>query len=243
MIEPSYLLLAPCPDLAGARTLATHAVMAGSLAARPPAGLAGRLYLATDTNGGTLYRDSGASWVQAAGAVTSSGITVLGRSTSQVTLGNTTAETSLYSLTVPGGALGTTGLLRVSMAGTVVQGTGTARNLTLRLKYGGATAAIIIHAVASGTTTGIVRLEAVLFAAGATNAQRAYGRSDFYQGAAGLVANPPTTSRVAAWQGSGDDSLAIDSTTDQTLELTGQWSGTMEPSTAFKSQLAIVELA
>ncbi|HZT06954.1 MAG TPA: hypothetical protein VFC51_07970 [Chloroflexota bacterium] len=216
--------------------------MAGPHASRPAAGTNGRLFLETDTSGGTLFRDDGANWVQAAGSVAgSSGISVLGRSTSQVTVGNTTAETSLYSMMVPGGTLGIAGVLRVRMAGTVVQGTGTSRNLTLRLKYGGTTAMVAILSVASGTQRGIVQLEAVLFGAGATNAQRTFGRSDFYQGFAGLVGNPPATSRPALWQGSGDDSLAIDSTADQTLELTGQWAAA-DASSAFRSQLALVEL-
>lgn len=38
----------------------------GTLSARPAAGTAGRLYFATDANGGTLYFDSGATWVQIA---------------------------------------------------------------------------------------------------------------------------------------------------------------------------------
>lgn len=36
----------------------------GILASRPAASIAGRLYLATDVNGGTLYRDTGTAWVQ-----------------------------------------------------------------------------------------------------------------------------------------------------------------------------------
>lgn len=45
--------------------------LAGTAAQRPQANYqnAGWLYLATDTNGGTLYRSNGVAWVQAAGAV------------------------------------------------------------------------------------------------------------------------------------------------------------------------------
>ena len=48
---------------------------AGTLASRPAAaaGNAGKFYFATDTNGGTMYRSTGSSWVQAAQGVTESG--------------------------------------------------------------------------------------------------------------------------------------------------------------------------
>jgi hypothetical protein len=48
---------------------------AGTLASRPAAaaGNAGKFYFATDTNGGTMYRSTGSSWVQVAQGVTESG--------------------------------------------------------------------------------------------------------------------------------------------------------------------------
>lgn len=42
----------------------------GLLANRPAAGNPGALYVATDVSGGTLYLDSGASWLQVASGVT-----------------------------------------------------------------------------------------------------------------------------------------------------------------------------
>lgn len=39
-------------------------ITTGLLAARPVAGTSGRLFFATDDNGGTLYLDTGAAWVQ-----------------------------------------------------------------------------------------------------------------------------------------------------------------------------------
>lgn len=56
-------------ELISTLDLGTDVIMSGLFAARPAAGVAGRFYLATDKNGGTLYRDSGAAWVQAAGHV------------------------------------------------------------------------------------------------------------------------------------------------------------------------------
>jgi hypothetical protein len=43
----------------------------GLLSARPVAGVAGRLYTATDVNGGTLFFDNGSSWTQLAPGVSS----------------------------------------------------------------------------------------------------------------------------------------------------------------------------
>lgn len=54
-------------------TIATYVnareVASGTLAARPIAGTAGRWYFASDDNGGTLYFDTGAAWVQASPAI------------------------------------------------------------------------------------------------------------------------------------------------------------------------------
>lgn len=64
-----YVVGAADATLSAELVLGTAVIMSGTLAARPAASLAGRLYLATDTNGGTLYRDDGAAWTQVAGDV------------------------------------------------------------------------------------------------------------------------------------------------------------------------------
>src|SRR5262245_6853657 len=46
-------------------------VTVGLLASRPVAGVQGRWYLATDQSGGTTYVDSGTTWVQSGGGVSS----------------------------------------------------------------------------------------------------------------------------------------------------------------------------
>lgn len=85
-------------------------VAIGLIAARPAFGTAGRYYLATDVNGGTLYVDSGTAWVQAASGVTSVGgtLAVSGGGTGQVTLvsgsylkGNGTSPVTLQSTPLP----------------------------------------------------------------------------------------------------------------------------------------------
>jgi hypothetical protein len=47
----------------------TREVSFGLLSARPVAGVSGRLYFASDVNGGALYGDNGTSWSQLSGAV------------------------------------------------------------------------------------------------------------------------------------------------------------------------------
>jgi hypothetical protein len=58
----SYVVTQPESSLSNEKVLGTDIIMGGALAARPAASMAGRLYLATDDNGGTLYRDTGATW-------------------------------------------------------------------------------------------------------------------------------------------------------------------------------------
>src|SRR5690348_15929913 len=71
MIDAPVILASPWPSAERARVLGSHIVMAGLAADRPPAGQPGRLYFETDTGGGTLFRDSGSSWVQVAPDVSS----------------------------------------------------------------------------------------------------------------------------------------------------------------------------
>ena len=61
-----FVTTAASANLSNEKVLGTTVIASGLLSARPAASTAGYLYLATDVNGGTLYRDTGAAWVQAA---------------------------------------------------------------------------------------------------------------------------------------------------------------------------------
>lgn len=62
----------------------------GTLAARPPASAAsGRLYLASDDNGGTLYRSDGSTWTKAATGVTEAARGQLGSTVNRTSIGST----------------------------------------------------------------------------------------------------------------------------------------------------------
>lgn len=65
----SYIVAEPEISLSNEKVLGTDIIMSGTLAVRPAASIAGRLYLATDDNGGTLYRDSSSVWQAVVGGV------------------------------------------------------------------------------------------------------------------------------------------------------------------------------
>jgi hypothetical protein len=69
-VGAQYVVLAADATLTNEQVLGTAVIMSGLFSARPGASVAGRLYLATDTNGGTLYRDTASGWVQVAAGVT-----------------------------------------------------------------------------------------------------------------------------------------------------------------------------
>lgn len=115
----------------------------GTLANRPAASFLNRgfLYLATDTNGGTLYRSNGTAWVQAAGAVSGGSITI---GTTAIALGG--SSTSLAGLVSVINAL-------------LIGGTGTTSTLTLQSTNGvGASGADIIFKVGNNGATEAARI-------------------------------------------------------------------------------------
>lgn len=58
-----YVTTATDSTLTNEKVLGTDVILSGTIAARPAASIAGRLYFATDDDGGTLFRDNGSSWV------------------------------------------------------------------------------------------------------------------------------------------------------------------------------------
>ena len=116
-------------------------VTVGLIGARPAAGTAGRWFLATDVNGGTLYADDGTSWNQAAAGVDiGDGIPqTLDQQVGATQVTGTVTETSLKSFVVPAGTLGTNAdALQVEAHFRVSADAFTKR---FRLKFGGTTVA------------------------------------------------------------------------------------------------------
>jgi hypothetical protein len=76
---------------------------------------------------------------------------VLNRAPTKLEVKNTTTETIVYNLTVPANALGTTKTLRVVFQGDYENSTGSAQNLTLKVKYGGSTFYSDVVSISTGT--------------------------------------------------------------------------------------------
>ncbi len=212
------------PEAPGGLVLGPHVVMGGALAARPAAGLPGRLYLATDDGGGTLYRDSGTTWVQAAGVVNSP--IILDRDMVEAEVVNTATETTVYSYAVPGGTLGTTGVLLLKFAGNWLANSGNP-TLYVRARFGGTVIGVSNFAgsaLANDADRAAFTGEVLICANGAANSQRAHltiwsgGRLTTEVGA------PPTTSANGPVHATEHNALALDSTVAQTLAVTAQWS-------------------
>lgn len=113
---------------------------------------------------------------------------------------NQTAEQDLLSYVLPGGLLGTTKGVRITVW--VTQDI-TVSQFTYRLKYGGTTLATIVYP-APAENGMPVKIEAVLVADALTNAQR------------GSILGLPPVAGAAAQTGTS----AIDSTVDQTIKIT-----------------------
>lgn len=116
-----------------------------------------------------------------------------------------TAEHTLFSTTIPGGTLGTQKSLRLRLHAQLNAAAG-GTTTTLRLKYGGST---ILTVPTTGWNGGpwSVLVDAVLRAVGAADAQIA-------------------TINLGLQGSGGDwfDGIAVDSSVDQVLALTAQWS-------------------
>ena len=63
-VDATYVVTSANAELTAELVLGTDVIMAGTAAARPAAGTAGRLYFSTDTN--NLERDNGVAWVEIA---------------------------------------------------------------------------------------------------------------------------------------------------------------------------------
>jgi hypothetical protein len=212
------------PAAPGGLVLGPHVVMGGTLAARPAAGLPGRLYLATDNGGGALYRDSGTGWVQAAGAVNSP--VILDRDMAEAEVVNTIAETTVYSFSVPGGTLGTTGMLMLKFAGNWLANSG-APILIVRAKFGGTVVGVSNFAgaaLANDVDRAAFTGEVLICANGATNSQRTHLTVWTGGRLTAEVANPPTTGAAGTTHVTENNALALDTTAAQTLAVTAQWS-------------------
>lgn len=163
-----------------------------------------------------MLTSSGTDWVSQIPAVS-----IFDKSTTTVSVTNTTTETTLYSVTVPANTLGTNHLLRVSIGGTYLNNTGLNHSIRLKIKYGAMT-------LYDDTTDSLGvdannrgwRLELILAANAATNAQKLLGRfaiGDLGAATAGTGDIGKVLADQDAMGGPLYGTSAIDSTAAQTL--------------------------
>jgi hypothetical protein len=123
-----------------------------------------------------------------------------------------TSENTLYTFTLPGGSLGTTNAVRITIPGSL--GNGGNGNITLRLKLGSTTIASLTQTV-NNPQSGSTLIVAHIVANGATNAQVGNIADNWV-----AMVSPAQSSQI------GSGSATEDSTGNLTVTLTAQWAST-----------------
>lgn len=137
---------------------------------------------------------------------------------------STATETSIAAPTIKGGTLGTDRALRITILGDWLANTGVGTTWpTVRIKVGATTALTLQPAsnINSATRVGW-RVEAILAARGATNAQAASGRMHANATIAGVSGTNIAPTNLIHDAYSTHSSVAEDSTADKTLDITIQ---------------------
>lgn len=141
-----------------------------------------------------------------------------------VSVGNSGSEGTLYSVAVPGNTLGANGLLRVTLSGSYLNNSGAARGFTIKIKFGGVTLYEDLTsstAFAASSTLRQWSLRAYLGNANATNVQRMNfifsmsGLSTAITGSGDIAGSPFIAERAMV----GIDGSS-DTTSAQTFEVT-----------------------
>lgn len=151
---------------------------------------------------------------------------VYDRNTTGTVVSNTGTETSVYSKTIAGGQLSTNKYMRITMLGDYVNNSGSTSIFTIRVKYGGTTFTTMSYSFNSGATHGATKVQADVLAKGATNTQEGFGS---YWWGAGNTGG--ASGGIFGYDFTGHTGMAIDSTADQTLQITVQHSFTSSSTT------------
>lgn len=142
------------------------------------------------------------------------------RDVSSTLISNSNTETTILTGTVPGGTLGTNRMLRVTLAGAVYDvETSTPVVTTVRFKFGGTTVGTLALAATTDNNVNPRALCAtcLISAANSTGSQRVHS-----YGTLGAPAAVGATAAIEDDAASFYTALSLDSTLDQTLEVTVQ---------------------
>lgn len=190
-----------------------------------------------------LTAGAGILITNAAGSITVAATNgALDKSTTEQDVTNTAVATDVYSYSVPGGTLGTNGILRLTATGDCDQASGGSINLTIAVSFGGTTIAgtAAQFTVNTGTAKAAWRLTAFINANGATNAQRAVTEVNLPAPGSSYANGQLQTSIAADLIVSVHDALALDSTAAQTLKITVTWASAA-PSAHLRRWTAMTE--
>jgi hypothetical protein len=151
---------------------------------------------------------------------------VLDSKTSSTTISNTVTETAIYSYTIPGGTLGASDALSLTLLSEFLNNSGTTRGFTIRVKFGGSTVIDFStgNNFGSSATRRVGSIEILVNARGSTSAQMVT-----------LSASVPVLTPVFGTVNTGtgttmstadntlrlhSGALSVDTTSNQTLEVT-----------------------
>ena len=154
--------------------------------------------------------------------------------TAQVSINTTTAETTLYTTSIPANILSTGNALKIEIPISVINAATVGKTHTIRVKYGATT---LTTTVATINTNGITfgTLTIYLMATGATNSQRAVTQLFAMNGSGSTATNNDTISAISV------GTAAIDSTASQTFTVSVQ-PNESNTNTRFTAEACIVTL-
>lgn len=167
-------------------------------------------------------------------------------SVSDTDVANTAAETSLWSKVITGGDMGSNGMLKLSILGDYLHNNAGGDSLAVKVKFGGTT--IFNDTLAFGGVVGATRqpfwIEAVLANRGSTSSQLLSGLlfSTYANTSAPATGIGFISHSVAQTVGTFSNTAAIDTTTDQTFQITVQWS-TASANNSWRKRLGVLNLA
>lgn len=153
---------------------------------------------------------------------------ILVASGAAVSVSNTAVETPIQRVTIPGGVLGANGAIKVRVSGQYLNNSGATKTFTLRIYYGGT----LMYAGTTGSLSSSALqhafdLEFALQGGGATNAQSIGGTVSLSApgGSTGLgLMNSIPTASTGVAPPALYGTASVDSTADQTLQITIQHS-------------------